>query len=217
MDNSQNMECEYNIKDHMKFEIKSFLGRLFLARYPKPTNEIKLLNLGCGKEKQEGWINADFFRFRKKNRPDWMLDLRFPLRCQDNYWDGIFSEHTLEHLYPRHVEMLLSELYRTLKPKCWIRLSVPDLEKYVDFYTGKQVHEEFIKKWGYPGYAIRRVSQDFLHVSLWDAFMLKSVLENAGFVKIQKTSYYQGSEPRLFIEQKDREYESLYMEAQKPL
>jgi predicted SAM-dependent methyltransferase len=198
------------------FEIKSLLGRIFLVRYPKSDDDQKFLNLGCGGFRPEGWVNADFFCFRKRDRPDWMLDLRYPLPCHDNYWDGIFSEHTLEHLSPQQAEALLQELYRVLKPGRWIRLSVPDLERYIAFYTGRVVDDAFAKQWAYPGDAIHRLTQEFGHVSVWDAALLQRALDAAGFGRIQQTSYQHGTDRRLCIEQQQRHYESLYMDAQKP-
>lgn len=65
--------------------------------------------MGCGHNKFVGWINADFYKgpkFWKKypNKPDWMSDLRYLLNCDSNYWDGVFTEHTLKHLLLLHVK-----------------------------------------------------------------------------------------------------------------
>jgi hypothetical protein len=30
--------------------------------------------------------------------PEWVMDATKPWKCPDNYWDGIFTEHVLEHL-----------------------------------------------------------------------------------------------------------------------
>ena len=64
-----------------------------------------------------------------------MLDLRYPLNCPDSVWDGVFTEHTIEHLYPNQVYHLLMELYRTMKDGTVIRITVSDLKKYIEFYT----------------------------------------------------------------------------------
>ncbi len=203
------------------FELRSFLGRNFFQEKPNLTkNNSNFLHLGCGNKKIENWVNADFFadlKFwkLKKNRPDWMVDLRFPLNCDDNVWDGIFSEHTLEHLYPIDVLNLLTELYRTMKPGAWLRISVPDLKKYLDYYNKKQ-NERTFSQWSTGCEAIRALTQNFGHISVWDAELLGSLLEKAGFVKIEEVTFGQGTEQLLIHDKEERKWESLYMEAQKP-
>ncbi|NJO31211.1 MAG: hypothetical protein HC874_29395 [Richelia sp. SL_2_1] len=81
------------------FELTSLYGRFLFNSKPKiKAHDKNLLNLGSGGTYLEGWVNADFFQlpFRpllKKNiyRRDWELDLRFPLNCDDNVWDGILQ------------------------------------------------------------------------------------------------------------------------------
>lgn len=201
-----------------KFELKSFLGRLILSRRPpRVESEIKLLNLGCGGTLFVDWVNADFFmgRFWKAPKSFWMLDLRYNLYCDDNYWDGIFTEHTIEHLYPEQVRKLLKELWRTLMPGGWIRISVPDLKKYVDYYNGSNTDAKFLR-WKFKASAIRQLTQGSGHLSVWDEDLLGAVLKDVGFVNIKRVSFRQGSDRRLLKDGYEREWESLYVEAQKP-
>lgn len=160
----------------IRFELISLYGRIFLSKKPRLTSNLNLLHLGCGHSKFAGWVNADFYqglKFWKKypNKPDWILDLRYPLNCDSDYWDGVFIEHTLEHLLSLHVLNLLKEILRTLKPGCWLRVSVPDLEKYVDYYCGKKSHENF-KRWLTGAEAIRSLTQNWGHLSVWDSELL---------------------------------------------
>ena len=216
-------QYQITIVNILRFETQSLYGRLFLQK--KPTlrqNEENFLHLGCGSNRLEGWVNADFFRDfkfwkKKNNRPDWMLDLRFPLNCDRNVWDGVFSEHTLQHLYPNHALELLKELNRTMKPNSWLRISVPDLEKYIIYYNDRPVSEEFSRniKMSSGCEAIGYLTQSFGHLSVWDKKLLKSFLQEAGFINIQQTSFRQGNNEKLLKDKKTREWESLYMEAQK--
>jgi predicted SAM-dependent methyltransferase len=130
-------------------------------------------------------------------------------------WDGIFSEHTFEHLYPLEVFNLVKELKRTMKPGAWIRITVPDLKKYVNYYCGKQMHEEFLR-WASGCEAIRSLTQSYGHKSVWDSELLKYVLKELGFINIKEVSFMQGTDKFLLIERKERQWETLYMEAQKP-
>jgi len=99
-----------------------------------------LLDLGVGLNYKDGWVNADFYKilrpkFWKKHekRVDLELDIRYPLPCSNNIVDGVYSGHTLEHLTLSDAYSLLTEIYRVLKPGCWLRINVPDLEKYINF------------------------------------------------------------------------------------
>ena len=217
--NIHSTKYQINLKNFIRFELISLYGRLLLNEKPTLNNSINLLNLGCGLNRIDGWVNADFYsgiKFWKKNinRPDWMLDLRYPLNCDANVWDGIFSEHTLEHLYPNQVLNLLRELYRTLKFKAWIRISVPDLAKYVDYYCGKKTNFTF-KRWPTGCEAIRSLTQNWLHLSVWDSKLLSRFLKEAGFKNIQDVEFRKGSDYKLLRDSENRRWESLYMEAQK--
>jgi len=209
-------EYKFTLKGLLKFEAQSFLGRMLFNQKPRlKSKENNLLNLGCGPTRFKDFVNADFFTFRSSCRPDWMVDLRYPLNCDDNVWDGVFTEHTLEHLYPDQAYFLLQELHRTMKPGSCIRITVPDLSKYIDFYNGKPVDEKFYSwKTGCEG--IRSLTQNYLHISLWDFNLIKSYLLTTGFINIQKLEFKQGRNPFLLMDSEDRSWETLYVEAQKP-
>jgi predicted SAM-dependent methyltransferase len=207
---------KYTLKGFLSFEVRSFLGRMFFDQKPRLKLEGKnLLNLGCGPTRFKDFINADFFVFRNSAKPDWMVDLRYPLNCDDDVWDGVFTEHTLEHLYPDQAYSLLRELHRTMKPSAWIRITVPDLSKYIDFYNGKPVDQKF-HQWETGCEGIRSLTQNHFHLSLWDFKLLKSYLSAIGFVNIQKFEFAQGTTSLLLRESEDRAWETLYVEAQKP-
>jgi len=215
---------QVSLRGSFTFELISLYGRLFLNSKPKLNIDDKnLLNLGCGQSKFENWINADFFQPRlrsllQKNvvRPDWMLDLRFPLNCDNNVWDGVFTEHTLEHLYPDQALRLLQELYRTMKPGAWLRVTVPDLKKYISYYSGQKVHENFYV-WETGCEAIRNLSQNYFHFSIWDSEFLGKSLTRLGFTNVKEVAFNQGTDISLLRDIEDRSWETLYMEAQKPL
>ena len=222
-------EYQSSLKNTLKFELISLIGRiLFNKKPPIEQNGINLLNLGCGKNYFTEFVNADFFHIAKFNlkrilffqKPkklaylDWRLDLRYPLNCPDNCWDGIFSEHCIEHLEPLAVMRLLKELNRTLKPKAWIRITVPDLEQYVNYYIDKECNENF-KKWHFGAEAILSLTKNWGHNSVWDYKILEEFLQKAGFINIKKVEFNKGSDPRLLKDWDLRSWETLYVEAQK--
>jgi len=209
---------QVTISGLLKFEIRSLLGRLFFNSKPNLQNHNNkhFLNLGSSNLKFDSWVNADLFDYRVKSKPDWVLDLRFPLNCDDNVWDGVFTEHTLEHLYPDQGQRLLQELYRTMKPGAWLRVTVPDLRKYVAYYSADKVHENF-NRWETGCEAIRSLTQNNFHLSLYDNLLLENYLKKSGFVNIREVNFMEGVDISLLKDKEDRAWETLYMEAQKPV
>lgn len=201
------------------FEMKSFVGRLMFNKQPKILkNANNYLHLGCGYTYINGFINADFFAIRwilrnNMKKPDWMLDLRYPLNCPDSVWDGVFTEHTIEHLYPNQVYHLLMELYRTMKDGAVIRITVPDLKKYIEFYTKdfQNISQlDFHYKSGAE--AICDLTQNHSHHSVWDAELLTKIMKDIGFRDIQERKFKEGKMPVLLIEKEERKLGTLYIE-----
>jgi predicted SAM-dependent methyltransferase len=130
------------IKQLIIFELTSWIFRTFFIYKSKIVKQdIVLLDIGAGGNYQKGWTHVDFFllpsiRFWKKyalrDIPEVQMDLRYPIKCQDNIIDGIYSGHTLEHLYPSEAIQLLFEMKRILKAGCWLRINLPDIDLYVN-------------------------------------------------------------------------------------
>lgn len=194
----------------------------------RPPTGSRLLNLGCGDCLYDGWVNADRFRagywmlkaggvIRGASRwPDWFLDAATPWRCSDDYWDGIYTEHMLEHLsYPAAVKVL-REMRRTLRPGRWARIIVPNLKLYVAFYNGDRSNSEFSEQFVHGAQAISFLTQHFGHISTWDGALLTTVLSELGYVNVREVEFGVGTDPALIRDSEGRRWESVYVEAQKP-
>jgi predicted SAM-dependent methyltransferase len=152
-------------------------------------------------------------KYPQHRKPEIEMDLRYPLNCPSNVVDGVYSGHTLEHLYPNHAYQLLSEIYRVLKPKCWLRINVPDLKRCVDFYNGRVS----ITRYKFKAEAISDYTQNWGHHSAWDEELLSYALEITGFINIRKVEFgIEGTDIRLIKEEDVRKYDTLVLEAQKP-
>ena len=121
------------------------IGELVFKRPPPIIENAskQYLNLGAGDDSAHEFVNADFYRLHKwfsKGEYEWMVDLNKPLKCQDNYWDGIVLSHVNEHLSYISNYRLLVELFRTLKPGGTLRLVMPDLQKYLSFKYEENDH-----------------------------------------------------------------------------
>ena len=143
-----------------------------------------------------------------------MLDLQRELNCPDNYWDGIFIEHANEHIpYSKNV-ILLSELYRTLKPNAIARLVIPDLDKYLRFDKLQADFDKFKRYHSLPE-AVSNLTQSHGHISVWNADLLKQVLESVGFSEVHVRSFQKGENNDLLQDNERRHWESMYVEAKK--
>ena len=83
------------------------------------------LNLGCGLNKIQGFVNVDKF---DTCNPDIVMDLEAtPWSFEDNSVDEILLNHCLEHI-GQDVDIFFSvvkELYRVCKPGAKIQINVP--------------------------------------------------------------------------------------------
>jgi len=213
-----------DLKYQVMFELISFVGRRILFN-KKPTlyKSKNYLNLGCGPNIEAGYVNADFFnryQLREKDprKLEWPLDLRFPLVCDNNVFDGVYTEHTVEHLNLTEARSLFKELYRVMKQDAIIRITVPDLEKRVDYYIGKYDNIDvatFKEKYDTGCAAIRDTTQNYRHRSVWDFAELKMYLEEAGFKDIQKMRFGVSNDDNLKLDTKSRAWETVYVEGRK--
>jgi hypothetical protein len=121
----------------------------------------------------------------------------------------------LEHLSYRQVIQVLREALRTLQPGKWMRIIVPDLRRYIEFYNGTSGDAEF-KQFEFGAEAISALTQYWEHISVWDGRLMGAVLAEIGFTNISVVSFGEGSDPRLIMDSPGRQWESLYVEAQKP-
>ena len=192
-----------------KYECASCLGRTFYFR--KPPAKSRLLHLGCGNTYLENFVNADYYYLRwlpfikQKGNYDWLLDFRRKFNCPDDYWEGVFTEHTLEHLHYSDCLKLFKELHRTMKTGAWMRICVPGLEETLSQPLQNSTQAE----------QIYHLTQNYGHLSVWDADLMFEVLRDAGFFTMHKASYLKGTDKRLICDSEERSVGSLYLEVQK--
>ena len=85
---------------------------------------MRKLNLGCGFDKREGFINADNFA---ECAPDIHIDIeQTPWSLADNSFDYILMKHVLEHVGAdfKTFASVLRELYRVIAPGGIIEIHV---------------------------------------------------------------------------------------------
>jgi predicted SAM-dependent methyltransferase len=81
------------------------------------------LDLGCGKNKQAGFIGVDSISF---DGVDTVLDLRTPWPWEDNSVEEVFSSHFVEHLTGTERIHFFNELGRVMKKAAKAKIITPD-------------------------------------------------------------------------------------------
>jgi predicted SAM-dependent methyltransferase len=213
-----------NLRWHLKSAWRAFIGETFLKKYPPETGTARrLLNLGCGPRRFAGFVNADFYstrigRDRKGRRPDWMIDIRRPLKCRSDYWDGVFAEHIIEHLTPADALAGLAEILRTLKPGARLRVTVPSLKIFAEYYVSGDDSrlDNPTRAWKHRGEAIADLVHLWGHQSVWDFDTLSDLLQKAGYSGITECRFGEGMDADLIEDDPEKAWETLYVEAVKP-
>ena len=198
------------IFSQIKFELKSYIGRRFFRT--ERQFKFKFLNIGCGTNLYDNFVNADFyagFKFWKTyaSKPNWNLDLRYPLKCPSGVFHGIFTEHTLEHLTHEEVASLLVELNRISVSGATIRIIVPDLEITHQSCTDPSDASYAQAVWD--------LTQNWGHRSVWNYGLMSAALHNAGFINITRETYGEGRDQEMIKDSLHRKDASLYVEASK--
>lgn len=86
---------------------------------------MKRLNLGCGRDIREGYVNLDACPLEGV---DVVADITKKLPFEDGAFDEVFTAHVLEHM--ENLNALMAELYRITKKSGVIRIFVPHFTNF---------------------------------------------------------------------------------------
>jgi SAM-dependent methyltransferase len=136
------------------------------------------INLGCGKNKLNGWENHD---------DD--VDITKPLPWQSDSVAFILAEHVMEHIPLSGALDFLEECYRVLKHNGVVRIAVPSLVQAMDRGTPEYFSWVHKRKWaktpdlvGALGALIRCHG----HQTAWDVPVLRAVIAAASFQHVME-------------------------------
>lgn len=217
-----------DLYDHYRFEYHAFTGRFWakkLYRFP----QFSYLQVGCGGNRFEGFLNTDCFLNRSADLP---IDARFPLPLESGAFQGIYTHHFLEHVPYESARAFLAESFRILAPGGRLRIAVPDAGKLLDLYALHTPEGDEAVMNFYPSYhrkpqhltpmdVVNHVFRDEranTHFFAWDFRTLELRLKKAGFAQVIRCNRGESSDPMLAG--KDIvgwENHSLYVEAVKSL
>ncbi len=147
-------------------------AQCFLQNWTGPIR----LNLGCGEDRLEGYINVDAY----VETADLRMDI-FNLDFEDETVDEVFSSHMLEHLAKYEVPRALAEWRRVLKPGGCLRLSVPDLEWVLKEWLATP--EEHRWAWRLDTIFGLQTHEGEYHKTGFTAARMEQVLTEAGFAR----------------------------------
>lgn len=153
------------------------------------------INVGCGWECREGWLNVDNTQKPQKvNYPIISMDATVTWPYEDNYFEAVLSEHMIEHLPQSKGFFFLKEAYRTLKVNGVIRISCPE-RKFAEDLAGKDSHpyvieyaRKIFKREAQNGDANRianRTLKEQGHVWVPYAHELVNQIKKAGFDNVE--------------------------------
>lgn len=192
-------------------KILGFLDRIFFKKNIKTKN--KYINIGCGQNVIPNFENVDFYTFKFwDNRKITRLDLNYKLPYFGETFEGCICEHTLEHFQDKEIIFILKEVKRVIKKKSTFRIIVPDLKKYIRFYTSKKTNDKF-SKFLIKADAISHLTQKFGHKTCLDFDKMKFLLKKAGFKNIKEKSFRNGDKNLSKLDTLTRKWNSLYVEA----
>ncbi|MBI5138654.1 MAG: methyltransferase domain-containing protein [Candidatus Vogelbacteria bacterium] len=150
----------------------------FREKLPKNTDGKVYLNLGCGVNTSQEFINIDAFPFAKTHLVRNIQDLTiFP----SNSVDMIYASHVIEHIPRNSLTKTLSEWCRVLKTGGVLRFGVPDLDKLIDYYNTHEKDVESIIN--------QLLGQDAdydRHCTIWNSKFAEKILKEAGFSGIPR-------------------------------
>lgn len=120
---------------------------------------MKKLNLGCGINIKEGYINVDITKF---NGVDKTFDFdAFPYPFEDSEFDEIYCDNVLEHL--KNIPLVMKEFHRITKSEGVIKIIVPYYNCYGAYndithkhYFSHLAFEPFYKKNSRGNYFIKK-------------------------------------------------------------
>lgn len=96
-----------------------------------------------------------------------------------------------------------------------MRISVPDLAKYIRYYHGEPMECRF-QEFPLRALGLSFLTQMHMHKSVWDARLLVQVLTELRFTDVREVAFGECTDLRIIRDDPDKSHESLYVEARRP-
>ena len=176
--------------------------KLLIDNYLK-NNEVKKMQIGCGSNILDGWLNTDL----NNSHEIAFLDAgdKFPIATDT--FDYVYSEHLFEHLKVEQQINMLQESCRILKKGGVMRIATPSLDflfelynnpdtqesrYYVDYYVScfpqfKEVNKIVIDKNEHYNYVINNFFKAWGHQMIHNFSSIKKLALQCDFAQVRQT------------------------------
>lgn len=170
--------------NRLKFETalpSGFSNRKATGKLPDKLPDPLFLNLGCGNDVRDGFINIDLY----SDNPEVVyMDIR-KLVLPSGSVSLILANDILEHFSHRETNYILSEWNRVLKPEGELILRVPSLKLQIKAYNEGKWDADIASYMIFGG----QTNPGDYHCIGFDAVSIKKHLEETGFKVIDIREY----------------------------
>jgi predicted SAM-dependent methyltransferase len=194
----------------------------------------KLLHMGCGRNRFDGWFNTDILQ----DYPDvGYVDAMQPFKMPSNLFDAAFSEHMIEHIPWNAGQNMLKEICRVLRPGGVVRIATPDLHQILSLSQAElsELQRKYLA-WSRDRYSSHIAGSDgpvvinnffysWGHAFIYDFACMKQAMELAGLSGIRRCEVGKSDTPVLAGRENhgaiigaefSNLYETMVVEATKP-
>jgi len=209
----------FSIRSKLMSEVRSKIRHLFvryvsimkrkkfIKNYLKQS-DITKLQIGCGRNCLDGWLNTDYFPASKSVV---FLDARKRLPFDDDTFDYIFCEHFLEHLTYQEGINMLGECFRILNRGIGkIRIATPDLAFLIDLYNKnrtdlqaryiRHMTDKFLPNSNFyeSTFIINNFFYNWNHKFIYNLKVLSESMKKIGYANITKYNVGESDDCELF-------------------
>ncbi len=196
------LDMKVNTLLYLKFQrnllnLWGMLTRSYIIYHYLANHKVKKLNIGCGTNILEGWLNSDLKPVSRSVIP---LNAckRFPF--SDASFDFVFAEHMIEHVTYTQGLFFLQECRRVLVSGGTLRLATPDLDFLIALFTAElsEIQVRYLRNfvsryWSQspyvfenPGFVANAFFQKWGHRFIYNHAILEHSLRQSGFSTLRR-------------------------------